>query len=181
MAFEALVVIGFSLLAGVVYHLMAYHAPGKPIDFAKVGAVVALFRLIPYFQQQAAGVATRWTREALRHELYLWNMSFLCLLALGFVSKITGVYSRGATILFYATGLPILMLWQHLWMRIVGYGLRTGWIATRRGLLFGSPAKVVEFTRKYRSWGSGLIIAQTIMLPEKALEHTKDGDAALQQ
>jgi Undecaprenyl-phosphate glucose phosphotransferase len=49
----------------------------------------------------------------------------------------------------------------------------------RRALLIGSPAKVVEFRRRYGSWGSGLIVAHTIMLPESTLEHSESGDESL--
>lgn len=176
---DMLVIVGISILAGVVYHLLAYGHPGNLLDFAKVGAIVALFRLIPHFQQHSSGYVTRWDRETLRYEYYLWNISFLCLLALGFVGKITGVYSRGAVALFYVAGLPLFILWQHLWLKVVHRGFRAGWIAMRRALLIGSPTKVVEFRRRYGSWGSGLIVAHTIMLPESTLEHTETGDASL--
>jgi CoA-binding domain len=178
---ETLVIVALSVLAGIAYHLAAYHVPGNALDFAKVGAVVALIRLVPHLQQRSTSFVTQWTGEALRRKFYLWTMSFLCLLALGFVGKISGVYSRGAIALFYVSGLPLLILYQHLWMQIVRYGFSTGRIAMRRALLLGSPAKVAEFKRKYPSNECGLIIAQTIMLPDNALEPTAAGDAVLRR
>ena len=178
---ETLVIIGLSLLAGIAYHLAVYHVPGNALDFAKVGVVVALIRLVPHLQQQAAGLTTHWTKDALRREFFLWNMSFLCLLALGFMGKTSGVYSRGAIVLFYAAGLPLLLLCQYLWMRVIRYGFSTGRIAMRRALLLGSPEKVAEFKKKHRSNECGLIIAQTIMLPDIALEPTAAGDAVLRR
>jgi Undecaprenyl-phosphate glucose phosphotransferase len=179
LAADMLVIVGISILTGVVYHLVAYGDPGDLLDFAKVGAVVALFRLIPHFQQHSAGYVTRWDREKLRYEYYLWNFSFLCLLALGFVAKISGTYSRGAIALFYLAGLPLFIAWQHVWLRVVQQAFNSGWVAMRRALLIGSPAKVVEFRRRYGSWGSGLIVAHTIMLPESTLEHSESGDESL--
>ena len=179
LAADMLVIVGISILTGAIYHVVAYGNPGDVFDFAKVGAIIALFRLIPHIQQHSAGYVTRWDRETLRYEYYLWNISFLCLLALGFVAKITDIYSRGAIVLFYLAGLPLFILWQHVWLKVVRWAFRSGWVAMRRALLIGSPAKVVEFRRRYGSWGSGLVIAQTIMLPESTLEHTNAGDESL--
>ncbi len=179
LAADMLVIVAISVVTGVAYHLAAYGSPGEVLDFAKVGAIVALFRFIPHFQEHSTGYVTRWDRDTLRYEFYLWNISFLCLLALGFIGKVTGVYSRGAIAIFYVAGLPLFIGWQHVWLKIVRKGFRTGWVAMRRALLIGSPAKIVEFRRRYGSWGSGLIVAHTIMLPESTLEANEAGEASL--
>lgn len=180
LATDAVIIIGVAVLAGIAYHLAVYGQSGHELDFAKVGAVVALIRLLPYLQQSPS-LSAQTANRAWRHEFYLWNVAFLGLLALGFLTKITGSYSRGAIALFYVTGFPILIVWQHLWSRFVGTALRSGWVATRRALLIGTPSKIVEFRRKYQAWGSGLIIAQTIMLPEEALEPGEAGETALKE
>jgi Undecaprenyl-phosphate glucose phosphotransferase len=175
-AADALVIVGLSLLAGITYHLTVYHQAGNAPDYYKVGAVIALFRWI--LQQPVLGI-TAHSKGSLRYQFYLWNAAFLCLLAFGFVAKISGTYSRGAVLLFYVCGLPLLIVWQQVWKRFVRQGLRTGRLAVRRGLLLGTLAKVDEFRGKYRPAQSGLIISNTVIVSEDALERSPAGEAAL--
>jgi Undecaprenyl-phosphate glucose phosphotransferase len=183
---EALVIVGLSVLAGVAYHLVVYHQPGIILDYAKVGAIVALFHLIPQFHRQLGSYVTSFeshvlhlTTQSLRHQFYLWNLAFLCLLALGFVGKITGTYSRGAIALFYVSGLPLLLIWHYLWTRLIRRGLVHGWIAMRRGVLLGTPEKIEEFMKKHCPSGFGLVITHTVELSEEALGQSPASVAAL--
>jgi Undecaprenyl-phosphate glucose phosphotransferase len=177
-ATDALFIVCLSLLAGLAYHLVVYRAPGHLLDFGKAGAVVAFIHLI--LQQHLSSSAPQ-ADGSFRRQFYLWNLSFLCLLAFGFVGKISGTYSRGAALLFYATGLPLLLLWQYGWRRFVMLGLETGRLAMRHGVLLGTFAKVEEFRRAYMPWQSGLIVAETVLLPEDALDDTPEGTAALKE
>ena len=43
---DALVVVALSVMAGIAYHMVVYGGAGSVLDFAKVGAAVALFRWI---------------------------------------------------------------------------------------------------------------------------------------
>ena len=128
---DALVVVGLSILAGLSYHLLAYGDPGDLADHAKVGAAIALFRLI--LQHPVSSIAAR-PKGSLGYQFYLWNAAFLCLLAFGFLGKISGTYSRGAVLLFYVTGLPLLILWQGAWKYWICNGLNSG----------GSPCAMVS-------------------------------------
>ena len=175
-AADALVIVGLSLLAGITYHLFVYHQAGNILDYGKVGAVIALFRWI--LQQPVLGI-TAHSKGSLRYQFYLWNAAFLCMLAFGFIGKISGTYSRGAVLLFYVCGLPFLIMWQQVWKHFVRQGLRTGRLAVRCGLLVGTLAKVDEFRRKYNPSQSGLIISNTVIVSEDALERSPEGEAAL--
>src|SRR6185312_8981870 len=97
---------------------------------------------------------------------YLWTAAFLCTLAFSFVVKISGTYSRGFILLFYVSGLPLLMIWQHGWKSFVRYGLETGRLAMRRGLLLGTADKIDEFRTKYDPSRSGLIINGMVIVPD---------------
>jgi len=175
---DALVVVVMAVIAGAVYHLVAYGEVGPVIDFAKVGATVALFRWI--LQHPVSTISAR-PRGSVRHQFYLWNAAFLCLLAFGFLGKISDAYSRGTILLFYLSGLPILILWQETWKRFVRQGLHSGRLAVRHGLLLGTLAKVEEFRRKYRPGQSGMIVSDTVILPEEALDETPGGDVVLNE
>ncbi len=84
---DAIVVIALSVLVGLTYHWFAYAHSGPILDYAKVGAAVALFRLI--LHRPLSTISAR-PRSSLRYQLYLWNAAFLCLLAFGFLVKVSG-------------------------------------------------------------------------------------------
>ncbi|MEZ5875698.1 MAG: exopolysaccharide biosynthesis polyprenyl glycosylphosphotransferase [Hyphomicrobiales bacterium] len=175
---DALVVVALSIMAGVAYHFVAYGGTGHIDDYAKVGAAVALFRWI--LQHPVSTISAR-PKGSLRYQFYLWNAAFLCLLAFGFLGKISGTYSRGTILLFYLSGLPFLIMWQEVWKRLVRRALYTGRLAVRHGLLLGTLAKVDEFRRKYRPGHAGMIVSDTVILPEEALEASPNGDASLHE
>jgi Undecaprenyl-phosphate glucose phosphotransferase len=175
---DALVVVALSIVAGVIYHLVAYGNSGPLLDFAKVGAAVAMFRWI--LQHPVSTISAR-SRRSLRYQFYLWNAAFLCLLAFGFLGKVSDTYSRGTILLFYLSGLPLLVMWQEAWKRLVRQGLTTGRLAVRHGLLLGTVAKIEEFRRKYRPKQSGMIVSDTVIVPEDALDDTPHGNAALRE
>ncbi len=176
-AADALVIIGLSLVAGIAYHLAVYHELGHVADYAKVGAIIALLRWI--LQLPVLGV-TAYSKGSLRYQFYLWTAAFLCMLAFSFVVKISGSYSRGFILLFYVSGLPLLMIWQHGWKAFVRYGLETGRLAVRRGVLLGTAAKIDEFRTKYDPSRSGMIVSDTVVVPDEALEDSAAGNATLQ-
>jgi Undecaprenyl-phosphate glucose phosphotransferase len=175
---DALVVVTLSIVAGVVYHLAAYGSTGPLPDFAKVGAAVALFRWI--LQRPVSTVSAR-PRRSLRYQFYLWNAAFLCLLAFGFLGKVSDIYSRGTILLFYLSGLPLLIMWQALWKRVVREGFSTGRFAVRHGVLLGTLVKVEEFRLKYRPREFGMIVSDTVIVPEDALDDTAHGNAVLNE
>jgi len=175
---DALIVVALSVMAGVAYHMVVYGGAGSVLDFAKVGAAVALFRWI--LQHPISTISAR-PKGSLRYQFYLWNAAFLCLLAFGFLGKISGTYSRGTILLFYLSGLPLLIMWQELWKRLVRQGLYSGRLAVRHGLLLGTLAKVEEFRRKYRPGQSGMIVSDTVILPEEALDDSTQGAAVLSE
>ena len=173
---DAVVVIGLSILVGLTYHLVAYGQPGSVLDYGKVGAAVALFRWI--LHRPLSTISAR-PRSSLRYQLYLWNAAFLCLLAFGFLGKVSGSYSRGAILLFYVSGLPVLIVWQEVWKRFVREGFSAGRLAVRQGLLLGTLAKIAEFRRKYRPGQFGMIVSDIVVVPEAALEESPSGEAIL--
>ena len=177
-AADAIVVIGLSILSGLAYHRLAYGDLSHLSDSAKVGAAVALFRWI--LQHPVSNIAAR-PRASIGYQFYLWNAAFLCLLAFGFLGKMSGMYSRGAVLLFYVSGFPLLIMWQGIWKYWIRQGLNSGRLALRRGVLLGTSAKVDEFRQKYRPSQAGLIVANTVILADEALKRSDAGNAALNE
>jgi Undecaprenyl-phosphate glucose phosphotransferase len=110
-------------------------------------------------------------RPHIRRSLRLWHVTFLCLLTIGFVTKMTDVYSRGATILFYVAGFPALVLTRYAIVRAVLAGSKIGLVTAQRVFLVGGSGDIIDFLRQHQPWNLGLHIVGTApltMLPAGA-------------
>ena len=100
---DATAIVAIAALMGTVYHLAAYGDAGPTGDFLKVGGVATLIFVLPSAIHGSYTLPNYLSfRPHVRRVFTLWNVTFLCLLTLGFLAKMTEVYSRGSMILFYA-------------------------------------------------------------------------------
>ena len=93
-----------------------------------------------------------------------WNIAFIGLIVLSFLTKTTDANSRGWLILFYLSGLLSLVLIHALFVRAVAAGSQVGLIATKRLFLVGDETAIVDFIRRYRVRELGLEIGGTAHL-----------------
>ena len=98
----------------------------------------------------------------LRFEFQLWTATFLIVIAFAFLMKVSADFSRGAVILFYVLGFPVLLLWQTTGRRLVRAGYSSGALAAHRVLLLGTAEKIEEFRAKHRPTDFGLIISDIV-------------------
>jgi Undecaprenyl-phosphate glucose phosphotransferase len=82
--------------------------------------------------------------------LYLWTAAFLVAFAVGFVTKSSSVYSRGAVALCYLAGLVVLVALRVGAARLVRRAADEGRIAVRRVMLVGEEADVLAFEARRR-------------------------------
>jgi Undecaprenyl-phosphate glucose phosphotransferase len=166
-ALDAGVIVGLSVLAGAGYHLYGYGETGLVDNYVLVGLLVALSYVAAQYLQgryDIAGAPTETT--AFRRIFLVWNLAFFCLLALGFLAKLTDAYSRGAIVVLYLAGLPALVLVRHAFRRIVVSGFRRGWLVTRSVLLIGTEANVRKFLARALPHRFGLRVVGIELLPE---------------
>jgi Undecaprenyl-phosphate glucose phosphotransferase len=140
-----------------------------------VGAVAAGIFVIPNIFRGEYDLANYYSfRSHVRRSLALWHVTFLCLLAIAFVLKVTDAYSRGATILFYVTGFPVLLLARFALVRAVVAGSRRGLVTAQRVFLLGASSDIIAFLRRHQPWNLGLHIVGTAPLsigPDVRAEH----------
>ncbi|HKG00886.1 MAG TPA: undecaprenyl-phosphate glucose phosphotransferase, partial [Xanthobacteraceae bacterium] len=103
-------------------------------------------------------------RPHVRRSLDLWHLTFLCLLSIGFLTKMTDVYSRGATILFYIAGFPALVLTRYALVSAVAAGSRIGLVTAQRVFLVGASGEIIKFLRRHQPWSRGLHVVGTAPL-----------------
>jgi Undecaprenyl-phosphate glucose phosphotransferase len=162
---DVIAIVAIAGLTGAVYHKLVYGAADDNIYFFEVGAVAAGIFVLPNIFRGEYALANYFSfRPHIRRSLYLWHATFLCLLAIAFLTKMTDVYSRGATILLYVAGFPALMLTRYASVHAVLAGSRIGLVAAQRVLLVGGSGDIIAFLRRYRPWASGLHIVGTAPL-----------------
>jgi Undecaprenyl-phosphate glucose phosphotransferase len=154
---DAAVIVAVSCLTGTVYHLTVYGDSGPLLALAEVGLAAASIFVLPGLVHGDYALAHYFSfRPHVRRTTTLWNITLLCLLMLGFLGKVTDAYSRGAIILFYAAGLPSILIARYALVRAVVFGSKLGVVAAQRVFLIGSDQDINSFVRRYQPWNFGL-------------------------
>jgi Undecaprenyl-phosphate glucose phosphotransferase len=154
---DAAVIVAVSCLSGTIYHLTVYGEPGPLLALAEVGVAAASIFVLPGVVHGDYALAHYFAfRPHVRRATTLWNITLLCLLTLGFLSKVSDAYSRGAIILFYAAGLPGILIMRYALVRAVVFGSKLGMVAAQRVFLIGREQDINSFVRRYQPWNFGL-------------------------
>jgi Undecaprenyl-phosphate glucose phosphotransferase len=178
---EAAAITALAVACGVGYSLVAYGEPGPIGSFVEIGAFAGfLFVALSIAQGQYAIERFLTWKGHIRRTVYNWCVVFLGLLAVGFLTKWSGSYSRGTVVIFFLAG--ILMLWRSRLglVRLVTAWSRSGHIEGRRVLLVGSEGDVAEFAARHRPWEVGIdIVGAAALDPQDSPHFERDLDAAV--
>jgi lipopolysaccharide/colanic/teichoic acid biosynthesis glycosyltransferase len=164
-ATDAATIVLISIGSGILYHHVVYQDPGRIVDYVQVGLITALLYLIPYVYRSEYLVVNY--LEFKKHPAQIahcWTITFVCLITLGFLTKTSVLYSRGWFIIFYASGLPAIVMVHMLLVQAANAGSQLGLLATKHLFLIGQEPDVREFVRKHKLWDLGLKIAGTAYL-----------------
>jgi Undecaprenyl-phosphate glucose phosphotransferase len=166
MAVEAISIVTVALLTGVGYHLVVYSDVGDVSSYGYVGALTALMFALPVifrdeykFQDFLEG------KRAPSRTFMMWNYTFLCLAVVGFLTKTTGVFSRGWLIGFYALGLVAVMSLDAAVARILAAAIANGRVASRRLMLIGAEDEIKRMSEAVEGPRAGFRIVASASLP----------------
>ena len=101
------------------------------------------------------------TRRLLVH----WHGAFLCLLAVGFLTQLSVVYSRAWIVLFYVSGLLLLVPLRRLLTRATLYASRNGIVSAKKIFVVGATPRVSAFLQRYQPSQLGVEVAGCCFLP----------------
>jgi Undecaprenyl-phosphate glucose phosphotransferase len=159
-------VIALALGTGVLYHLVAYGSAGSIEFYLQVGALSAAVYTIAntargdYRLGNFLGGKVH-TRRLLIH----WHGAFLCLLAAGFLAQLSAIYSRAWIVLFYVSGLLLLVPLRRLLTRATLYASRNGIVSAKRIFIVGAAPRVGAFLQRYQPSQLGVEVAGCCFLP----------------
>ncbi len=152
------IILTMACLTGVAYHLVVHGEVGEMTTFLEVGLVSAVVFVIPNLFRGEYVLSNFFVFRP-RRSLQLWNVTFICLLALGFLAQISVVYSRGWMILYYGSTICVLLGVRYLFVRATVLGSKFGLISAQRIFLFGSGRHIEEFVTRYqpRTFGVNVV------------------------
>jgi Undecaprenyl-phosphate glucose phosphotransferase len=153
------VIVSMSWLTGASYHFIVYEEIGDVVSYLEVGLLTAMiFAIVNLFRGEYKFPNFFTFKPHLRHSIQLWNVTFICLLALGFLAKISVVYSRGWFILYYGSTICVLLALRYLSVQAAVHGSRTGLLSGQRIFLFGSGRLIDDFVTRYQPKAFGVNI-----------------------
>ena len=94
-----------ALATGIGYHMYAYGEAGVIENYAAVGSLAGLAYGLCFLIRDEYGIENLLEGRRSNGRLFLvWNLAFVGLAVIGFLTKSTALFSRGWLVLFYATG-----------------------------------------------------------------------------
>ena len=100
-----------------------------------------------------------------RRILIHWHGTFFCLLAVGFLAQLSMIYSRAWIVLFYGSGLLVLVPIRRLLTRATLYASRIGIVSAKKIFVVGAEPRVAAFLQRYRPSQLGVEVAGCCFLP----------------
>jgi len=175
------VIVAMSWLTGLSYQLIVYHDTGDSLSHLKVGLISAVIFVIPNVFRGEYSLPNFFTfKPHLRRSIQLWNVTFVCLLALGFLAQITVVYSRGWILIFYALTICVLLALRYAYVQMTVFGSRTGLISAQRIFLVGAGRHIEDFVTRYGPRKFGInIVGCHFLTPLEAQARLEVRNAAL--
>lgn len=137
-------------MIGAVYHAFAYGGTGGySLQTAAAGCLVALLYAVPFLSRRAYTIPG-YLRGAHRPSriFYAWNVAFVALLVVAFLTQTTVAISRATAILFYVSGLIGMIGIESAIRSAIVAGLRTGRLAPCRLMLVGDKDATDEIAKR---------------------------------
>jgi Undecaprenyl-phosphate glucose phosphotransferase len=158
---DVALIVAMSCATGVAYSLAAYKASGNISAFVQVGVLAAsIFAISNLFRGEYRLPNFFAVKPHARRTVQLWNVTLICLLMLGFLTRQESAeYSRAWIVLFYAATLVALMAERFLIVRITAHARAAGLVSAQRIFLIGTGAHVGAFINYYEPWTLGINIA----------------------
>jgi Undecaprenyl-phosphate glucose phosphotransferase len=154
---DAAVIVGASVLVGLAYHLSIYGNVGPVPGFIALGASAASIFVLPgIFRGEYELTQYLSFSPHARRAFAYWNITFVALLVVAFVTRALEDYSRASMILFYLAGAPMILLTRYALVSTVILGSRVGLVTAQRVFLIGSSDDISAFVRRYQPWNFGL-------------------------
>ncbi len=140
------VVVVTAVLTGSAYHELVYRQAGDVTSFVLIGTTVAIMLIVAnVLRAEYKPVNLLRFKLNIRRTTHVWNVIFVALLSLGFLTKVSVTYSRGWLILFYVFGLLAVVAARLIAVRTASIAGELGMLGEKRIFLIGTGAEIEKF------------------------------------
>ena len=179
-AAEMLLIVATAVLSGAGYHLAIYGDAGSTAGYAAFGMLAALLYAAPFIAQGESSIRAFLTGGRTMQRIVLrWNVAFLLIALIGFLTKTTDEFSRGWIAIFFVTGLFGLLRLDLAAQRLVRRALDQGHVRPRRLMLVGTDEDLAHYRTKRSRDGQHDLIVSVMRLGPEQLAAGASGQAAL--
>lgn len=167
---DAMIIFGTSFATGIGYHLFAYDHVGNLNHYLTLGFLAAVLFVVPaIYQGTYTFEAHRRPARIGRWVLVTWSIVFATIFVLGFLTKSTEIYSRGWLLLFYVTGVVVLVSGKFAVSQLISFAITKKIISAQRAILVGTPEYVDKFIQILKMQGSQVDILSVFYLSSEQM------------
>ncbi len=161
---DALVVVASALASGLVYQQDA-----KTWDTVEAGVIIAALFLGTNILRHAYEIPTYLSHKGhAESALKAWVIAFGAALSLGFLTKTSALFSRGATGILFVGGFGALMVFRNILVHRMRSRAASGAITSRAIMLVGTEAEILGFYARYHPQQCGLRVVGACVLRDSA-------------
>lgn len=159
-------IVGIAVCAGLIYHGLSYGHLGAIMDYAPIGAIIALSYTATFINRGAYAIE-RYVigPRGFSAVITAWNIAFVLLALLVFLSKTGDMVSRGWIILFYAVGLTTALMSDRVIANVLQRAISANRVRRRRIMLVGDMSGIASFQQSVQAPLNGVDVVDIIELP----------------
>jgi Undecaprenyl-phosphate glucose phosphotransferase len=162
---DAIAIVGAAYVAKFLYDAVTHGLPNEIEMEPPAGVVVALLVVLSTAQRGDYDLARYTSRSGQVSRAFpVWNIAFLVVLALGFATKTTSEFSRGAGGVFYVAGFASIALARRALVDLAHAMRRTRLTSARRMVVVGFEDRLAEALRSEDPDRDGVEIVGVIAL-----------------
>ena len=176
---ELAAIVAVAILTGVAYHFAVYNTPGSIENYAAVGNLAGLTYGLSFLIRDEYGVENLLEGRRGNGRLFLvWNLAFVSLAVIGFLTKSTALFSRGWLVLFYVTGFVAAVALNAGIHRSLAGLIARGLMRRRKLMIVGTEDEIARLDREISDGAGSVYVAARVVLPAGS-QGSSDGDQAL--
>ena len=164
---ELSAVVVVAIATGILYHEFVYGYAGAIDSYANVGGLIGLVYGLAFLVRDEYAVESLGEGRRINMRIFLmWNVSFVALAAIGFLTKSTSDFSRGWLLLFYIGGLIAMLATNAAIQSTLAWLISKRIIRRRRLLLVGTLDEVARLEREIADGATSVVVAASAIISE---------------
>ena len=176
---ELISIVPIAIATGLSYHYAVYGVPGSIENYAAVGSLTGLGYGLAFFIRDEYGIESLLEGRRSPGRLFLvWNLAFVGIAVIGFLTKSTQLFSRAWLVLFYISGFATAIMLNAALNRGMSRLIARGWVRRRKLMIVATDRDIARMEREIES-AAGFFVVARVALPHVAHDATEI-DSALQ-